>query len=78
MLKIDEFREFPLWCSGLMTRLVSTEVSVYPCPCAMGKDPALPQLRRRLQMWLRLHPWPGNFHMLQVQLKRQEKNDEFK
>ena len=29
------------------------------------KDPELPQLWCRLQLWLRFNPWPGNFHMLQ-------------
>ena len=27
------------------------------------KDLALPQLWQSLQLWLRLSPWPGNFHM---------------
>ena len=30
------------------------------------KDPVFPQLRLRLQLWLRYHPWLKNFHMLQV------------
>ena len=34
-------------------------------------DPALLQLRRRLRLWLAVNPWPGNFHMLRGQLKRQ-------
>ena len=31
------------------------------------KDPALLWLQCRLQLWLGLSPWPGNFHMPQVQ-----------
>ena len=31
------------------------------------KDPVLPQLWHRLQLWLEFDPWPGNFHMLQMQ-----------
>ena len=27
------------------------------------KDPALPQLWSRLQLWLEFNPWPGNVHM---------------
>ena len=45
------FKEFPLWCSGLMTQLVSVEVPEYV------KDPVLLQLWRR---WLRFNPWLQN------------------
>lgn len=33
-----------------------------PSPAQLSglKDPALPQLRRRWQLWLRSDPWPGN------------------
>ena len=27
------------------------------------KDPALPKLWHRSQLWLRFSPWPGNFHI---------------
>ena len=27
------------------------------------KDPVLPQLQHRLQLWLRFTPWPESFHM---------------
>ena len=30
------------------------------------KDPALPQLQPRSQLWLGFDPWPGNFHVLWV------------
>ena len=32
-----------------------------------NKNPALPRLRCRWQLQLGFGPWPGNFHMLQVQ-----------
>lgn len=28
-----------------------------------------------LQLWLMLNPWPGYFHMLQVQGKKKQNND---
>lgn len=31
------------------------------------KDLAVPQLQYRAQLWFGFNPWPGNFHMLQVQ-----------
>ena len=35
------------------------------------KDPAMPQLQHRSQLWLECNPWPQNFYMPQVQpLKR--------
>ena len=34
------------------------------------KDPVLPQLWCRLQLWHRFNPWPGNFHMLQTGPKK--------
>ena len=34
------------------------------------KDPALPQLWHRLQLWLRFDPWPENSHMLLVWPKK--------
>ena len=37
------------------------------------KDPALPKLWHRSQLRLRFDPWPGNFHMLQVQPKKEKK-----
>lgn len=42
-----------------------------PQPDAVGKDPVVPQLGRRLQ--LRFSPWPGNFHVLQGQQKKKRK-----
>ena len=32
------------------------------------KDPVLPQVQLRLQLWLKFNPWLGNFHMPKVQL----------
>ena len=40
------------------------------------KDPSLPQLWCRLLLWLRINPWPRNFHVLQVQLKKKKKEKE--
>ena len=37
-----------------------------------AKDLALPQLWHRSQVWLEFDPWPGNFHMLWVWLKKEE------
>ena len=37
------------------------------------KDPVLPQLWCRLQLQLRINPWPGNFHVPWVQLKKKRK-----
>ena len=34
------------------------------------------QLWCRLPLWLRINPWPGNFHVLQVQLKKKKKKKE--
>ena len=34
------------------------------------KDLALPQLWCRLKLQLRVCPWPGNLHMLQVWMKK--------
>lgn len=34
------------------------------------------QLWCRLPLWLRINPWPGNFHVLQVQLKKKKKEKE--
>ena len=48
----------------------SSTVSSYgsfPSPVQWIKDPALPQL------WLKFNPWPGNFHMPWVRLKKKKK-----
>ena len=37
------------------------------------RDLALPQLQKRLQLWLRFSPWPKNFHMPWVQLFKKKK-----
>ena len=39
------------------------------------KDPVLPWLQCRLQLWLKFSPWPRKLHMLQVQtFKKKKKN----
>ena len=43
---------------------VAVEVRVHsPAQHSGLKDPALPQLQRGSQLWLRFDPWPGNFPM---------------
>ena len=43
------------------------------------KDLVLPQLWHRPQLWLWFDPWPGNFHMLQMQPEKKKLNlDDFK
>ena len=37
------------------------------------KDLALLQLQHRSQLWLGFDPWPGNFHIPQVWLKKRKK-----
>ena len=53
----------PLWHNGLRIRLWQLGTlrrhGFNPRP---AQDPALPQLRRRLRLWLRFSPWPENFH----------------
>ena len=38
-----------------------------PAQCSGLKDPVWPQLQYRSQLQLGFSPWPGNFHMPQVQ-----------
>ena len=38
-----------------------------------NKNPALPRLWCRWQLQLGFGPWPGNFHMLQVQPLKKKK-----
>ena len=40
------------------------------------KDPSLPQLRCRSQLWLGFSPWPRNFLMLWVWQKNGKKEKE--
>ena len=37
------------------------------------KNPMLLQLWHRSQLWLGFDPWPGNFHMLWLSLKKEKK-----
>ena len=57
------------WVKNLTAAVgVAADVRVPPlAQCSELKDPALPQLWWRLQVQLGFNPWPGNFHMLQVQ-----------
>ena len=38
-----------------------------------AKDLALPQLWRRLQLWLRFESWPGSFHTPRVWPRKKKK-----
>ena len=44
----------------------------FPGSSAGYKDLALSLLWLGLVLWLRFRPWPGNFHMLRVQLRKKE------
>ena len=46
--------------------------SLIPGPVQWVKDLALPQLWHRLQLSLEFNPWPRNFHMLWMQLKKKK------
>ena len=41
------------------------------------KDPAVPQLRHRPQLWCQLDPWPGNVHMPRVWLKKKRERQSY-
>ena len=44
--------------------------------CSVLKDPALPQLQFRSQLWLTLSPWPRNFHVSWVlPYEKEQKKD---
>ena len=65
---------FPLWRSGLRTRCcLCWAEGLLPGPTQWVKDLALLQLWCRSQLWLRIHPWPGNFQMLQEWQKKKKK-----
>ena len=58
--------------SGLMIWLLCGGIGLIPHLAQEVKDPALPGLWCRLQLWIRFGSWPRNFHMLQVQLKKKK------
>ena len=58
--KKEKILEFPLWLNGVNSVLEALEADSIPGPAQWVKDPALPQLWLRLQLWLRSDPWPGN------------------
>ena len=45
-----------------------------PCVVQQVKDPVLLQLWCRLQLWLGSNPWPRNFSMPRVWLKKKKKS----
>ena len=66
--------EFLLWCSRLKTQhCLFGSVGLSPGLARWVKDPALPQLWCRLQLWLGFSPWPGNFHMCECGQKKKKK-----
>ena len=53
---------------------VAVETWVLPPARHSGlKDPVLPQLLRRSQLWLGFSPWPRNFHMPWVWLVKKRR-----
>ena len=55
----------------LSTFYLPLKISFRKFPMAQRvKDPALPQLWRRLQLWCGFDPWPGNLHMPWGQLEK--------
>ena len=71
---MNKWMEFPLWPSGLRAWHCLCNGSGHcqgegaiPSPTQWVKDPVLPKLWHRSQLRLRFIPWPGNFHMPQVQ-----------
>ena len=71
LLKNNAIKKKKRWSSHYGTAgKGSSTVSSYgsfPSPVQWIKDPALPQL------WLKFNPWPGNFHMPWVRLKKKKK-----
>ena len=61
------------WCFGLCLNshlLAYIQIHQHGLPVVQQvKDLALSLKRLGLLLWLRIHPWPGNFHMPQVQKK---------
>ena len=56
-------KNFKSFCCGTMGSAESWERSdadSNPFPAQWIKDPTLPQLQHRLQLWLRFAPWAGN------------------
>ena len=50
-------------------------ISGVPAVAQCIKDLALLWLWWRSYLWLRFNPWPGNFHMPQVQVKKKNKQE---
>ena len=62
-----------LWHNGLRIQCCFCGgADLIPGPVQGVKDLALLQLWRRSQLWLGLNPCPGNFHMLQGRLKKEQ------
>ena len=56
--KINE--EVPLWYNGISGVLGVLGCRFKPRLAQWVKDPVLPQLQHRPQLWLRFNPWPRN------------------
>ena len=63
-----------LWVNDLTCPCGTTGMIPSPTQAQWVKGPELLQLSHRSQMRLGLDPWPRNFHMLQVQPKREMKH----
>ena len=61
------------WVKDLALSLGS--MGLIPGPVQWGKDVVLLQLWCGLQLQLRFDPWPGHFHMSQVQHRQTKKSD---
>ena len=63
------------WVKNL-TAAAWVDVEVWiqsPAGYSALKEPEVPQLHNRLQIQLISDPWPGNFHITQVQLQNFKK-----
>ena len=69
----NRLQEFPLWrCRFMIWRCLFGGTGLIPGLAQWVKVLVLPQLCHRSKLWLGFNPWPGNFHMPQVQPKRKK------
>ena len=80
-IKILKKKEFLMWHSGLLIQhclCLPSGAGSIPGPMQQVKDLALPWLQHRWQLRLGFNPWPGNFHISQVQPKKRKKKNKKK